>query len=89
MVGEELVITSALGTAGTSTQGTPHEIGGYVSHHNAENPKLDIDIRNPEHGIALKEKLQNTGYFSHILLESDHLDVQIDPSKFESLSITA
>ena len=91
MVGESLVITSALGTAGTALEKTPHAIGGYVSHHNAENPKLDVDITSKTHGERLAKKLQETGYFSHISIESDHLDVQIDPSKFrkEALSVVA
>ena len=89
LVGENLVITSALGTAGTSSQRTPHKIGGYASHHNAENPKLDIDITSRSHGEKLAQKLRETGYFNHISIESDHLDVQIDPRKFESLSAMA
>lgn len=91
LVGENLVITSALGTAGTSKQTTPHEIGGYVSHHNAENPKLDIDCRDNAHVKQLAQKLEATGYFSHIHQHATHIDVQIDPNKFKkgSLSVVA
>ncbi len=77
IIGEEIVITSALGTGHPNN---PHKKKGYDSHHNADNPKLDIRIcGNPKDFAA---KLDATGYFSHILIEKDHLDVQIDPSKF-------
>jgi len=91
LVGENLVITSALGTAGTASASTPHQIGGYVSHHNAENPKLDIDCRDNAHVKQLAQKLEATGYFSHIHQHATHIDVQIDPSKFneERLSVVA
>ena len=89
MVGEKLTITSALGTKGASGKASPHKIGGYASHHNAENPKLDINITSVSHGEKLAQKLHETGYFSHIAIESDHLDVQIDPSKYEKVSIVA
>ena len=84
MIDEKLVITSALGTGQT---GNPHVKSGYASHHNAENPKLDI--RTNGHGRELAAKLRATGYFSRVSLESDHLDVQIDPSKYEQFSATA
>ena len=84
MIGEDLVITSALGTG---QKGNPHKLDGYDSHHNAENPKLDI--RAHGNGNALAAKLRNTGYFSRVSIESDHLDVQIDPSKFNELNLTA
>ncbi len=76
-IGETLVITSALGTG---EAGNPHQKGGYASHHNAENPKLDIRITGNAQELA--QKLRDTGYFSRVSVESDHLDVQIDPAKF-------
>lgn len=88
-IGEDLVITSALGTKGTSNKNSPHTVGGYSSHHNAENPKLDIDVNNRADGERLKAKLLATGYFSHIANEGDHLDVQIDPDKYQTFTATA
>ncbi len=84
MIGEKLVITSALGTG---EAGNPHQTGGYASHHNAENPKLDIRISG--NGQELAQKLRSTGYFSRVSVESDHLDVQIDPDKFKSFEAVA
>lgn len=83
-IGEDLVITSALGTGEAKN---PHKKGGYASHHNAENPKLDIATNG--HGTALAQKLRNTGYFSRVSLESDHLDVQIDINKFKKIECVA
>ena len=84
-IGEELIITSALGTG---EAGNPHQKGGYASHHNAENPKLDISTRG-KNASVLAQKLKDTGYFSRVSIESDHLDVQIDPSKFKTLNTLA
>ena len=84
LIGEKLVITSALGTGEANN---PHAKGGYASHHNAENPKLDIRING--NGQELAQKLRNTGYFSRVSIESDHLDVQIDPEKFKSFEAVA
>lgn len=84
MTGENLVITSALGTGEANN---PHQKSGYASHHNAENPKLDIRINGNAQAFA--QKLKNTGYFSRVSVESDHLDVQIDPDKFKSLDTVA
>ncbi len=84
IIGEKLVITSALGTGEANN---PHAKGGYASHHNAENPKLDIRING--NGQELAQKLRNTGYFSRVSIESDHLDVQIDPEKFKSFEAVA
>ncbi len=80
LTGEKLVITSALGTGQAHN---PHKKSGYDSHHNAANPKLDIRA----HGNAnqLAEKLRKTGYFSWVLSEGDHVDVQIDYKKFSEL----
>ncbi len=84
MLGEKLVITSALGTG---QKGNPHVRQGYKSHHNAENPKLDIRTNGNARQFA--ERLRATGYFSHVLPEGDHVDVQIDPSKFRQFSTLA
>ncbi len=84
MIGEELIITSALGTG---EAGNPHQKSGYASHHNAENPKLDI--RTTGNGNKLAEKLRSTGYFSRVSVEKDHLDVQIDSSKYKDFEATA
>ena len=85
IIGEDLVITSALGTG---EAGNPHVKSGYASHHNAENPKLDISTRG-KNAAQLAAKLRNTGYFSRVSIESDHLDVQIDPAKFKNLDTVA
>lgn len=84
LIGEKLVITSALGTG---EAGNPHVKNGYASHHNAENPKLDIRLNGD--GKSLAKKLKATGYFSRVSLERDHLDVQIDPSKYQGLCAIA
>lgn len=84
--GCNLVVTSALGTG---QAGNPHQRGGYKSHHNADNPKLDLSIPSGMSASAFEQKLRNTGYFSHILNEGDHIDVQIDPSKYNSLNALA
>lgn len=84
MIGEKLVITSALGTG---ESGNPHQKSGYESHHNAENPKLDIRIRG--NGKELANKLKSTGYFSRVSTEKDHLDVQIDITKFKDFEAIA
>ena len=84
LTGENLVITSALGTGEANN---PHVKSGYSSHHNAENPKLDIRING--NGKSLAQKLKGTGYFSRVSIESDHLDVQIDPSKYQGLDAIA
>lgn len=85
LIGKELVITSALGTGEPNS---PHAKKGYASHHNATNPKLDISLKG-HNANDLAAKLRSTGYFSRISIESDHLDVQIDPSKFNSLEVIA
>lgn len=81
-IGCDLVVTSALGTG---QAGNPHQRGGYVSHHNADNPKLDLKIPSGMSSSSFAKKLKNTGYFSHVLNEGDHIDVQIDPEKYNSL----
>lgn len=85
IIGENLVITSALGTG---EAGNPHVRSGYASHHNADNPKLDISTHG-KNAHQLAAKLRNTGYFSRVSIESDHLDVQIDPKKFNTLNTMA
>lgn len=85
ILGEKLVITSAVGTGEPNT---PHiKYNGYKSHHNAENPKLDI--RTNGNANAFAARLKSTGYFSHVLAEGDHIDVQIDPAKYRELNIQA
>ena len=76
IIGENLVVTSALGTAGTAKNKTPHKISrSYCTHHNAENPKLDI--RTNGNSKKLQRKLLLTGMFSRVSVEPDHLDIQI------------
>lgn len=82
--GENLVITSALATG---EAGNPHKKSGYDSHHNAENPKLDIRLNGNAYDMAAR--LRSTGYFSRVDVEKDHLDVQIDPAKYERFSALA
>lgn len=90
MIGENLTITSALGT-----KNSPHAKGnGYASHYNSSNPKLDIGGGlSPSKAYSLKTKLLNTGYFSRVEVETHgntaHLDVQIKDSAFQKLDINA
>ena len=85
ITGIKLEISSALGTNGNGS-GSPHKGMGYASHHNAENPKLDISYssiagKNMD-GYKFADILWNTGLFSWIYVEGDHLDVQIDPDAY-------
>lgn len=77
IVGHDLVITSALATG---CAGNPHKRGGYISHHNAENPK--IDIRANGNADELAKELRATGLFSHVYAEGTHVDVQISPEAY-------
>ena len=55
---------------------TPHKVtNNYCTHHNAENPKLDIKTNG--HAAKLRKKLIATGLFSRVSVEPDHLDIQI------------
>ena len=75
ITGAELIVTSALGTG---QYGNPHQKSGYASHHNAENPKLDLKAKNMSMQ-QLQKKLKATGFFSRVSRERTHLDVQIKP----------
>lgn len=82
-IGETLVVTSALGTANS-----PHSKNG--GHYDASNPKLDFGggLTNSE-ANSLAGKLENTGYFSHILVEEHgdgtaHVDVKVKSSVLNS-----
>ena len=76
LIGENIVVTSALGTGGTKKHRTPHVVSdSYSTHHNAENPKLDIKTNG--NSRKLKRKLVSTGLFSRVSIEPDHLDIQI------------
>ena len=81
IIGENLVVTSALGTHGTRNNRTPHKVTqNYCTHHNAENPKLDI--RSNGHPKKLQKMLLNTGLFARVSIEPDHLDIQIKPEVY-------
>lgn len=82
-IGCNLIVTSALGTG---DPGNPHQRSGYSSHHNAENPKLDLGIPSGMTSAQFAQKLKNTGYFCRVSPEKDHIDVQIDPAKYSNLS---
>ena len=82
-----LTVTSALGTANS-----PHDknITGAESHYNELNPKLDLGGGlTAKEAQELKSKLEKTGCFSRIVVESDgetsHLDVQFKDSEYEEL----
>ena len=76
IIGENIVVTSALGTGGTRGRRSPHWLSeNYCTHHNAENPKLDIKTNG--HSGKLRKKLISTGLFSRVSVEPDHLDIQI------------
>lgn len=84
LIQETLSITSALGTGGFGNNKSPHKITqSYCTHHNAENPKLDI--RTNGHSEKLQQKLGSTGFFNWIYNEKDHLDVQIKPEVYTAL----
>lgn len=74
-IGQNLVVTSALGT-----KNSPHTASG---HYDFKNPKLDFGGgMTEEQAQALANKLQSTRYFSHIYLEPHgdgyaHVDVQV------------
>jgi len=85
LIGEHLFVTSALGTAGNGGNTTPHKVkeNRYRTHHNAENPKLDL--RTNGHANQLEKKLNSTGMFSWVYNEHNHLDVQIKPEVYMAL----
>lgn len=84
VIGEHITVTSALGTGGCKGRRTPHKVSGnYCTHHNAENPKLDI--RTNGHPAKLRKKLIATGIFSRVSVEPDHLDVQIKEEVYKVL----
>ena len=90
-IGEELIVTSALGT-----KTSPHSKGNSsCSHYNEKNPKLDFGGGlNHSEATSLANKLKNTGYFSRVAVEANgdgnyHLDVQIKDSAYNSLNVTA
>ena len=78
VTGAEIVVTSALGTGDVRN---PHQRHGYASHHNAENPKLDLKSTNCSLR-QLQSKLVQTGFFSRVSRERTHLDVQIKPEVY-------
>lgn len=76
LIGEHITVTSALGTGGEKGRKTPHKVSkSYCTHHNAENPKLDI--RTNGNPAKLRKKLIGTGLFSRVSVEPDHIDLQI------------
>ena len=90
-IGEDLVVTSALGT-----KTSPHAKGSSsCSHYNENNPKLDFGGGlNQSEANRLANKLRGTNYFSRVAVEANgdgnyHLDVQIKDSAYKGLEITA
>ena len=90
-IGEDLVVTSALGT-----KTSPHAKGSSsCSHYNENNPKLDFGGGlNQSEANRLANKLRNTDYFSRVAVEANgdgnyHLDVQIKDSAYNNLSLIA
>lgn len=81
----ELQITSALATGHPNN---PHGKDGYKSHHNAENPKIDLLVPSGYTSATFAEALHKTGKFSHILPEGDHIDVQINPEAYKNLKLS-
>ena len=82
IIGEHITVTSALGTAGCNGKKTPHKVTqNYCTHHNAENPKLDIKTNG--HAAKLRKKLISTGLFSRVSVEPDHLDIQIKSEVYD------
>ena len=78
VTGADIVVTSALGTGDARN---PHQKRGYSSHHNAENPKLDLKAENMSLA-KLQKKLLETGFFCRVSRERTHLDVQIKPEVY-------
>lgn len=84
IIGEHITVTSALGTGGSKGRKTPHKVSNnYCTHHNAENPKLDIKTNG--HAAKLRKKLIATGLFSRVSVEPDHLDIQIKAEVYKVL----
>lgn len=90
--GIRMRITSALGTKGRNNSiRSPHSgAGDYLtsSHFYEANPKIDIcavDGNNKR----LAEKLNATGLFDRVSLESDHIDVRIKDGAYSQFSVTA
>lgn len=90
-IGEDLVVTSALGT-----KTSPHAKGNSdCSHYNDKNPKLDFGGGlNYTEATSLANKLRNTNYFSRVVVEANgdgnyHLDVQIKDGAYNSLNFVA
>ena len=84
IIGEHITVTSALGTGGANGRKTPHKVSqNYCTHHNAENPKLDIKTNG--HASKLRKKLIATGLFSRVAIEPDHLDIQIKAEVYRIL----
>ena len=91
LAGENLVVTSALGT-----KNSPHvKSNSQASHYNSENPKLDLGGGlNQQRAYSLQSKLKNTGLFSRVAVEGHgdgtyHLDIQIADSAFNGLDTLA
>ena len=91
MTGENLVVTSALGT-----KTSPHiKSVSNSSHYNSTNPKLDLGGGlNRTQAYSLQYKLKGTGLFSRVEVEHDisgnyHLDVQIAENSFRNLDTFA
>ena len=89
LTGIKLEISSALGTNGNGkdTKSPHYKDNGYASHHNAENPKLDISYSSISgtgmNGYDFAKKLYDTGLFNWVYVEGDHLDVQIHPDVYK------
>ena len=87
-IGEDLVITSALGTINSPHSKSISRSG--ASHYNPKNPKLDIGGGlSVDKAKELQRKLKNTGLFSRVEVEVDgttaHLDVQFKESAFQNV----
>ena len=86
-IGENLTVTSALGT-----KNSPHARN--AGHYDPINPKLDFGG-----GLSYSEanriasKLRNTGYFSNVLVKTHgntaHIDVKIKESAIRDFNLTA
>lgn len=84
LLNTKLTITSALATGHPRN---PHAKATDHSHHNANNPKLDLAIPAGMTDREFATKLHNTGYFANVIPERDHVDVEIDPKKFDAVNV--
>ena len=84
LLNTKLTITSALATGHPRN---PHVKATDHSHHNANNPKLDLSIPDGMSDEVFADKLLSTGYFVKVIPEGNHVDVEIKPEMFDAVNV--